>query len=70
MPIWAQPLNPLNSMAISALAAIVPLAALHAQNPQLPPDVDATIRAANAQRNHEMQERAARAELVGCGRGE
>jgi TonB family protein len=47
--------------AVLAVAAIAPLAALHAQNTQLPPDVDATIRAANAQKNHEMLERAASA---------
>jgi TonB family protein len=44
-----------------AVAAIAPLAALRAQNAELPPDVDATIRAANAQKNHEMLERAASA---------
>jgi len=44
-----------------AVAAMAPLAALRAQNPQLPPDLDATIRAANSQKNHEMLERAASA---------
>ena len=44
-----------------AVAVIAPLAALRAQNAQVPPDVDATIRAANSQKNHEMLERAASA---------
>jgi TonB family protein len=51
---------------IAALAAIVliaPLAALRAQDTQtVPADVEATIRAAAAQKNHEMLESAARAE--------
>jgi TonB family protein len=44
-----------------AVAVMAPLAALRAQNPEVPPDVDATIRAANSQKNHEMLERAASA---------
>jgi TonB family protein len=48
-------------VAVLAIAAIAPLAALRAQSSQIPPDVDATIRAANAQKNHEMLERAASA---------
>ena len=42
-----------------AVAAIAPLAALRGQNPQVPPDVDATIRAGNSQKNPAMLERAA-----------
>jgi TonB family protein len=47
-----------------AIALVAPLAALHAQDAQkqaIPADVDAYIRAANSQKNHEMLERAAKA---------
>jgi TonB family protein len=47
-----------------AIAMVAPLAALRAQDPQsatIPADVDAFIRAANSQKNHEMLERAAKA---------
>jgi TonB family protein len=47
-----------------AVAMVAPLAALRAQQatPQtIPPDVDAYIRAANSQKNHEMLETAAKA---------
>ncbi len=46
-----------------AIALVAPLAAVHAQEakPQtIPADVDAYIRAANSQKNHEMLERAAK----------
>jgi hypothetical protein len=48
---------------LAAAAIAVPLAALQAQDnpPPLPSDVDATIRAAVAQKNHEMLDAAARA---------
>ena len=48
-----------------AIAMVAPLAALRAQDPQsatIPPDVDAFIRSANAQKNHKMLEDAAKAE--------
>ena len=49
--------------AVLALGVVVPLAAMEAQdNPvQVQPDVDATIRAAMSQKNHEMLESAASA---------
>jgi TonB family protein len=48
---------------LAAIALVVPFAALRAQDrtEQLPADVDATIRAAAAQRNHQMLEGAAKA---------
>jgi TonB family protein len=46
---------------IVALAAVAPFAALEAQDPALPPDVDATMRAAMSQRNHELLDTAASA---------
>ena len=55
------------SVACAALAAVLlmgPLAAIHAQNPAdaaVPPDVDATIRAAVSQKNHEILDNAAAA---------
>jgi TonB family protein len=49
--------------ALATILLIAPLAALRAQNTEtVPADVDATIRAAAAQKNHEMLESAARAE--------
>jgi TonB family protein len=48
--------------ALIAIASVIPLAALHAQDTSraaLPADVDATIRTANAQKNHEILENAA-----------
>jgi TonB family protein len=51
------------SAALATILLIAPLAALRAQNTEtVPADVDATIRAAAAQKNHEMLESAARAE--------
>jgi len=48
--------------AAAAIALCAPIAALRAQAPtQLPPDVDATIRAAYAQKNHEIVDNAAAA---------
>lgn len=49
-----------------ALAAVVPFAAIQAQDrtATLPADVDATIRAATAQKNHDMLESAAKAAEV------
>jgi TonB family protein len=48
--------------ALAAIALIAPLAALHAQDTEtVPADVDATIRAAAAQKNHDMLDRAAKA---------
>jgi TonB family protein len=49
--------------AAAAIALCAPMAAVRAQDPQaaLPPDVDATIRAAYAQKNHEMVDAAAAA---------
>jgi TonB family protein len=48
--------------ALAAVLLIAPLAALRAQNTEtVPADVDATIRAAAAQKNHEMLESAAQA---------
>ena len=55
------------SVGLAAAAAVLfmaPLAAIHAQNPNdntVPPDVDATIRAALAQKNHEILDNAAAA---------
>src|SRR5579871_1035832 len=48
--------------ALASVAIIGPIAAIHAQQPaaaQLPADVDATIRAAKAQKNYGMLDRAA-----------
>ena len=46
--------------ALAGIAIIAPLAAIRAQEaPALPADVDATIRAAVAQKNHEMLDKAA-----------
>jgi TonB family protein len=48
--------------ALAAIALIAPLAALRAQDTEtVPADVDATIRAAAAQKNHEMLDGAAKA---------
>jgi TonB family protein len=44
-----------------AIALIAPLAAVRAQDPTIPPEAEATIRAANAQKNHEILDRAAAA---------
>ncbi len=47
-----------------ALAMVAPIAAVHAQEPasqSVPADIDATIRAATAQKNHEMLEKPAEA---------
>ncbi len=48
---------------VAAVLIAIPLAALRAQTPsqQIPADVDATIRAAAAQKNHEILENAAKA---------
>ena len=49
--------------AAAAAALVLPLAAVRAQTaaPGAPPEIDATIRAANAQKNHDLLEQAARA---------
>jgi TonB family protein len=50
--------------ALLAVALVAPFAAVHAQgqvDPAVPLDIDATIRAANAQKNHEILDRAAQA---------
>jgi TonB family protein len=48
--------------ALATIVLIAPLAALRAQDTQtIPADVDATIRAAAAQKNHEMLDKAAKA---------
>jgi len=47
--------------AAAAVALAAPFAAIQAQDPSLPPDVDATMRAAASQRNYEMLDRAAAA---------
>jgi TonB family protein len=44
-----------------AIALIAPFAAVRAQDPSVPPEAEATIRAANAQKNHEILDRAASA---------
>src|SRR5262249_52748560 len=44
--------------ALAAIAIIAPLAAVRAQDDSIPPDVEATIRAAIAQKNHEMLDKA------------
>jgi TonB family protein len=44
-----------------AIALIAPFAAVRAQDPSVPPEAEATIRAANAQKNHEILDRAAAA---------
>jgi TonB family protein len=44
-----------------AAVAVAPFAALRAQDPALPPDVDATMRAAMSQRNHDLLDHAASA---------
>jgi TonB family protein len=47
---------------ILAIVLVAPFAAMHAQNDgQTPPEIDATIRAANAQKNHEILDNAASA---------
>jgi TonB family protein len=48
--------------ALAAIAIVAPLAAVRAQDsaaPAVPPDVDATMRAAVAQKNHDMLDKAA-----------
>jgi len=52
--------------ALLAIGLVAPLAAIYAQDDaaQVPPDIDATIRAANAQKNHEILDQAARAALA------
>jgi TonB family protein len=53
--------------ALLAVALVAPLAAVHAQNqtdPALAADLDATIRAANSQKNHEILDQAAKAALA------
>jgi TonB family protein len=45
----------------AAIAIAAPLAAVRAQDPGVPPEAEATIRAANAQKNHEILDRAAAA---------
>jgi TonB family protein len=45
--------------AVLAAALIAPFAAVQAQDPTIPPEADATIRAANSQKNHELLDRAA-----------
>jgi TonB family protein len=47
--------------ALIAAALIAPFAAMQAQDPAMPAEADATIRAANAQKNHEILDRAAAA---------
>jgi TonB family protein len=50
--------------ALLAVAIVAPLAAVQSQDPaaqSIPADVDATIRAANAQKNHDLLENAAKA---------
>ncbi len=47
--------------AVMAIALVAPFAAIQAQDPAVPPEADATIRAANAQKNHEMLDHAAAA---------
>ena len=47
--------------AILAVGVIAPFAAMQAQDPALPPEVDATIRAANSQKNHQLLDNAAAA---------
>lgn len=47
--------------ALVAVAIVAPLAAVRAQEKAIPPDVDATIRAATAQKNPEMLEKPAAA---------
>jgi TonB family protein len=44
-----------------AVALVAPFAAVRAQNPALPPELDPTIRAANAQKNHQLLDNAAAA---------
>jgi TonB family protein len=46
---------------LAAVAIVAPLAAVRAQEKAIPPDVDATIRAATAQKNPEMLEKPAAA---------
>src|SRR5436190_20607796 len=47
--------------ALCAIALAAPFAAMQAQAPAAPPEVDATIRAASSQKNHEILDRAAAA---------
>jgi TonB family protein len=49
------------AVALLAALAVAPFAALRAQDPALPPDLDATMRAAISQRNHELLDNAASA---------
>ena len=51
--------------AILAIVLVAPLASIHAQDQSevIPADLDATIRAANAQKNHEILDQAAKAAL-------
>src|SRR5206468_6959510 len=44
-----------------AIALVAPFAAIQAQDPAIPPEADATIRAATSQRNHEILDLAAAA---------
>jgi TonB family protein len=44
-----------------AVALVAPFAAVRAQNPALPPELDPTVRAANAQKNHQLLDNAAAA---------
>jgi TonB family protein len=46
---------------LAAVAIVAPLAAVRAQEKAIPPDIDATIRAASAQKNAEMLEKPAAA---------
>jgi TonB family protein len=57
-----KPIRSAATPAIAAIAAamlIAPFAAVRAQQPIVAPEVDATIRAANSQKNHEILEHAA-----------
>ena len=46
---------------VTAIVLTAPFAAIQAQDPAIPPEAEATIRAANAQKNHELLDRAAAA---------
>jgi TonB family protein len=58
-----KPAGRMAAAAVVLLAAVTvaPFAALEAQDPTLPPDVDATMRAAISQRNHQLLDNAASA---------
>lgn len=58
-----KPSGPRAAMAavLVAIAVVAPFAAVQAQDPAAPPEIEATIRAANAQKNHDMLDRAAAA---------